>query len=182
MWKSVWTVATSLGGAHASRNHRLEEWAPSGYVATANTVFPIHATHVPVNFIRVISEFGNDTWQSLSLFSQYWHFMKFITLHIYRLPTLLSGTKEVFEALSMWCFSPSFPYTSGDAPVTQPETIRIHNKGPEYRIFSCIYDILNSFVADSWRKRLDARLPPLGPEFTSRSLHVGFVVDETGSG
>ena len=118
----------------------------------------------------------------LSLFSQYWHFMKFITLPIYRLPTLLSGTKEVFEALSMWCFSPSFPYTSGDAPVTQPETIRIHNKGPEYRIFSCIYDILNSFVADSWRKRLDARLPPLGPEFTSRSLHVGFVVDETGSG
>ena len=38
--------------------------------------------------------------------------------------------------------------------------------------------------AASWRKRLAARLPPLqrGPEFASRSLHVGFVVDETGSG
>ena len=38
--------------------------------------------------------------------------------------------------------------------------------------------------AVSWSKRLGARLPPLrwGPKFASRSVHVGFVVDETGSG
>ena len=29
-----------------------------------------------------------------------------------------------------------------------------------------------------WRKRIVAPLPPLGLEFSSRSLHVGFVVDE----
>ena len=34
----------------------------------------------------------------------------------------------------------------------------------------------------SWRKRLDARLPPLGSRVRVLSLHVGFVVDETGTG
>ena len=58
----------------------------------------------------------------LSLFSQYWYFMKFITLPIYRLPTLLTATKEGFKALWTWCFSPSFICPSGAAPVTQPGT------------------------------------------------------------
>ena len=75
-------------------------------------------------------------------FSQYWHFMKFITLLIYRLPSLLSATKEGFKALCTWYFSPSFHCTSGSAPVTQPGTTRIHNRGPKYRTFSCIYDFL----------------------------------------
>ena len=35
----------------------------------------------------------------LSLFSQYWHFMKFITLPMYRFPTLLSATMDGFKAL-----------------------------------------------------------------------------------
>jgi hypothetical protein len=80
-------------------------------------------------------------------FSQYWHFMKFITLPAYRLPTPLSATKEGFKALWPWWFSPPFPCASGDAPVTQPGTTRIHNSGPKYRtFFSCIYDSLNSFA------------------------------------
>ena len=82
----------------------------------------------------------------LSLFSQYWHSMKFITLPIYRIPTLFSTTKVEFKTLWTWCFSPSFLCTSGDAPVSQPGTTRIHNRGPKYRTFSCIYDILNSFA------------------------------------
>ena len=45
-----------------------------------------------------------------------------------------------------WCFSPSFPCTSGTVPVTQPGTTPIHNRGPKYRTFSCIFDILNSFA------------------------------------
>ena len=46
--------------------------------------------------------------------------MKFIILPIYRLPTVLSVTKDGFKALWTWCFSPFFPCTSGAAPVTQP--------------------------------------------------------------
>jgi hypothetical protein len=68
-------------------------------------------------------------------FSQYWHFIKFITLPAYRLPTLVSATKEGFKALWPWCFSPSFPCTSGAAPVTQPGTTRIHNGGPSFHVF-----------------------------------------------
>ena len=78
----------------------------------------------------------------LSPFSQYWHFMKFITLHRYRLPTLLLEAKERFKALWTWCC----PCTSGAAPVTQPGTTRIHNSEPKYRTFSYIYDIVNSFA------------------------------------
>ena len=78
----------------------------------------------------------------LLLFSQYRHFMKFITLPMYRFPTLLSATKEEFKALWTFCF----PCISGAAPVTQPGTTRIHNRWPKYRTFSCIYDILNSFA------------------------------------
>ena len=48
---------------------------------------------------------------------------------------------------------------------------------------SLLYYVYITDQAASWRKRLGARLPPRwGPEFASRSLHVGFVVDETGSG
>ena len=79
-------------------------------------------------------------------FFQYWLFIKLITLPIYRLPTLLSGTNEGFKTRWRWCFSPSFPCTSGATPVTQPGTTRIHNRGPKYQTFSCIYDILNSYI------------------------------------
>ena len=82
---------------------------------------------------------------SFHFFSQYWHFIKFITPPVYRLLTLLSATKERFKALWTWCFSSSFPFTSGAAPVTQPGTTRTHNRGTKFRTFSCIYDILNSF-------------------------------------
>ena len=78
----------------------------------------------------------------LSFFSQYRHFMKFITLPINRLPTLLSETKQGYKTLWTWCF----PCTSGAAPVTQPWTTRIRNRGPKYRTFSCIYDFLDSFA------------------------------------
>jgi hypothetical protein len=56
------------------------------------------------------------------VFSQYWHFMKIITLPAYRLPTLLSATNEGFKALWPWCFSQSFPCKSGAAVVTHPGT------------------------------------------------------------
>jgi hypothetical protein len=64
-----------------------------------------------------------------------------------RLPTVLSATKEGFKALWPWCFSQSFPCTSGTTPVTQPGTAQIHNSGPMYRtFFSCINDFLSSFA------------------------------------
>ena len=52
--KTIWTVATSPGGVHSSRNYRLEESAPPGDVGKVYTVFPKHAIHVPVNFTRVV--------------------------------------------------------------------------------------------------------------------------------
>ena len=69
--------------------------------------------------------------------------MKFITLPIYRLPTLLSATKEGFKALPYegGVVTMFFLYI-GTAPVTQPGNARTHNRGPKYRTFSCIYDIL----------------------------------------
>ena len=43
-----------------------------------------------------------------------------------------------------------------------------------------IYFLISSLGTAPWRKRLVySRLPPQGPEFASRSLRVGFVVDET---
>ena len=54
MRNNVWTIATSQGGAHCSRNFRLEECAPPSVVGLVHTVFHIHATHVPVNFTRVM--------------------------------------------------------------------------------------------------------------------------------
>ena len=68
-------------------------------------------------------------------FSQYWHFMKFPTLPIYRLPTLLSTKNEEFKALWTKCFSPSFPCTSCAAPVTQPVNTRIYNRGQNTKPF-----------------------------------------------
>ena len=60
--------------------------------------------------------------------------MKFITLPIYRLATLLSTTKERFKALWTLCFSPSFPCISGAAPAPNqgaPEFItEDHNTEP----------------------------------------------------
>ena len=70
--------------------------------------------------------------------SQYWHFKKFIILPIYRLPNLLSATKEGFKALWMWCFLCTF----GAAPVTQPGTTGIHNREPKYRTFSYLTFLL----------------------------------------
>ena len=70
---------------------------------------------------------------------------KFVTLPVYQLPTLLSATKEGFEALWTWYF----PCTFGAAPVTQPGTTWIQNWGPKYRTFSCIYDILNVLLTPS---------------------------------
>ena len=75
---------------------------------------------------------GNRISLSLPL---YWHFMKFITLPIYRLPTLLLATKEGFKALWTWCFSPYFPCTSDAAPVTQPGTTRFYNCVPNTEPF-----------------------------------------------
>ena len=65
-------------------------------------------------------------------------YMKFITLPIYRLPILLSETKEGFKAPWTWCF----PCTSGAAPVTQPGTSRIRNIGPKYRNFHVFMTLL----------------------------------------
>ena len=80
------------------------------------------------------------------IFSLYWYFMKFNSLSIYRFPTLLSAIKEGFKVLWTWCFSPFFPCTFGAAPVTQPGTTRIQNRGPMYWTYSCIYGILDSFA------------------------------------
>ena len=82
-------------------------------------------------------------------FSQYWHFIKCITLPIYRLPTLLQQQKEGFKAILTWFFSPSFPCTSGAPPVTQSGTTLKDNRGPNYPIFACIYVILSSFADTS---------------------------------
>ena len=73
-------------------------------------------------------EFGNHSWQSPFTFLPVLTFIKFISLPIYRLPTLLSATKEGFNTPWTWCF----PCTSDAAPVTQPGTTRIHNRGPKY--------------------------------------------------
>ena len=48
--KIVWTAATSPDGVHSPRNYHLEEYAPPGDVGTVHSVFPIHTTHVLVNF------------------------------------------------------------------------------------------------------------------------------------
>ena len=61
---------------------------------------------------------------------------------IYYPPTLLSVTKEWFKALWTWCFSPSYPCTSGAASVTQSGTIWVHNTGPKYRNFYVIMTFL----------------------------------------
>ena len=50
MGKTVWTTAMSPGGAHSSRNCRLEECGPPGDVATVCTVFPMHANTCPCDF------------------------------------------------------------------------------------------------------------------------------------
>ena len=68
-------------------------------------------------------------------FFQYCHFMKFIILIIYRLPTLLSETKGEFKTLWKWYFSSPFTCTSGTVIVTQPDTTWFHNRGPKYRTF-----------------------------------------------
>ena len=81
----------------------------------------------------------------LSLFLPLLIFMKFITVPFYRLPTLLSATKEGFEGLWTWCFSPSFPCTSDTVPTTQTGISRVYNRGPKYRT-TCINDILNNFA------------------------------------
>ena len=43
-------------------------------------------------------------------------------------PTLLSATNEGFKLLWTWCFSPTFLFTCGTAPVTQPGTTWIHKR------------------------------------------------------
>ena len=101
-----------------------------------------------------------------SLFSQYWHVKKFITLLIYRLPPLLSATKDGFKALWTWCFSPSFPCTSGDEPVTQPGTTRIYNRGPKYRTFHIYNNFLNSFSFREEKATL-----PIQSEIHRQSTH-----------
>jgi hypothetical protein len=78
-------------------------------------------------------------------FSQYWHFIKFITLPNYRLPTLLSATKEGFKALWPWCFLPPFPCTSGAAPVTQPGTTRVdQSTETSFHVFMTILIVLHA--------------------------------------
>ena len=81
----------------------------------------------------------------LSLFSQYWHFMKFITLLIYRPPPLLSATIAGFEALWTQCFSPSFPCTCGAAPVTKqgsPEFITEDQSTEPFHVFMTLLIVL----------------------------------------
>jgi hypothetical protein len=79
-------------------------------------------------------------------FSQYWQFMT-LPYPPTDYPLYSQQQKKGFKALWLWCFSPSFPCTSGAAPVTQPGTTRIRNSGPKYRtFFSCIYDFFNSFA------------------------------------
>ena len=57
----------------------------------------------------------------LSIFSQYWYFIKFITLPIYRLHILLTATKEGFQALWTLYFSPYFSATAvGQAVACMP--------------------------------------------------------------
>ena len=81
-------------------------------------------------------------WQmaiAFPFFCQYWDFMKFTTLPVYRLPTLHSAKKRDLKhyerGVSCHLFSAHLA----------PETTRIQNRGSKYRTFSCIYDILNSF-------------------------------------
>ena len=72
-----------------------------------------------ITLTRKSQNFETTHGKLLSLFSsQYWNFMKFITLSIYRFPILLSAKKEGFKDLWTWCF----PCTSGAAPVSQPGT------------------------------------------------------------
>ena len=87
------------------------------------------------------SEFGNNTWQSLFTFSPSTDVSWNLPYYSTHLPTFYSALsiKQRFKELWTWCFSPSFPLKSGTTPVTQPGTIRIHNRGPKYRTCSCIY-------------------------------------------
>ena len=54
MGKTVWTVATSPGGAQSSRRQILDECSLPGDAAMVHKIFLIHATHVPVNFTRAM--------------------------------------------------------------------------------------------------------------------------------
>ena len=93
---------------------------------------------IACNIIIKISEFGNDTWQSPFTFLPILTFIEFITLSIYRLPILLSATKEGFKALWTWCFLPYFTSTSIAASVTQagpPEYI-IEQRCPQEQLRS----------------------------------------------
>ena len=76
MWRVFGRVAMSPGGEHSSENCRFEECAPPGDVATVHTVFPIHPTHVPVNF----------TWVM-------WPLVHKIALHLTALITLTTVTR-----------------------------------------------------------------------------------------
>ena len=98
-----------------------------------NSKFKWIAYHTITENPRVMEMAHANYYLSLFLQVGYWHFIKCIrpTLPINKLPTLLSATKEGFKALWTCIFSPSFPCTSDAAPVTQPGTTRIHNRGPE---------------------------------------------------
>ena len=65
------------------------------------------------------------------------HFLQILTFYEMT-STLLSATKVVFRALRKWCYSPYFPCKHGSAPATQTGTTRIHTRGPNFRIFSCM--------------------------------------------
>ena len=76
-------------------------------------------------------------WKSQSLEMTHGNRLSlFLTFYEIYYPTrapAFHATKEGFKALWKWCFSPSFPWTSGAKPVTKLETTRINNRGPKYR-------------------------------------------------
>ena len=65
MGKTVWTVATSPGGEHSSRQNSFKN-AHHLEMVLWSTIFPLRATHVPVNFTQVMPVSPqNSHWTSL---------------------------------------------------------------------------------------------------------------------
>ena len=109
---------------------------------------------IPMNYV------SHYTWKSQSLDMTYGShlllflpvqtFMKFVILHMYQFPSLLSPIKDRFKSLWTYCFSPYFPCTYGAAFVTKLVTTWIHYRGPEFQPVSWIYDILNIHIKNSF--------------------------------
>ena len=117
MEKTVWTVATSPGASQSSYRQFLEEFALIGDISTAYTIFPIHATHVPVSATRVMSFSPQNSHYTLLLFThwQQWHARHLCCV------VHTSLTRAAHEKQNCVC-SKNFKLYLGEISTSQPTT------------------------------------------------------------